>query len=215
MPQFDVGHHDTLQKKDGGVRGVPTGTAFRRLVAKILARQFSDEVEAACAPLQFALSTRAGTDCVGHAFRVATKLNPNLTVLSIDGAGAHDHVHHASKKAKLVEVPGLVDMLPFVKTASSKSSCVWADEEGVRRTIEQPEGGEQGDPLMPLLISLGIQNALEEVRRPLEEGVCLFAFLDDMCVLSSPERARVIYDLLGTCRHPVAQWEDTHLELRQ
>ena len=35
-----------LQKKDGGVRGVATGTVFRRLVAKV-ARQFSDEVEAA------------------------------------------------------------------------------------------------------------------------------------------------------------------------
>ena len=67
-----------LQKNDGGVRGIATGTVFRRLVAKVLARQFSDEVEVACAPLQFALSTRAGTDCVGHAIRVATELNPHL-----------------------------------------------------------------------------------------------------------------------------------------
>ena len=41
---------------------------------------------------------------------------------------------------------------------------------------------------MPLLFSLGIQNALEEVRRSLEDGECLFAFLDDIYVLSSPER---------------------------
>ena len=67
-----------LQKKDEGVRGIATGTVFRRLVAKVLAWQFSDEVEAACAPLQ----SRAGTDCV---IRVATELNPNLAVLSIDG----------------------------------------------------------------------------------------------------------------------------------
>ena len=53
-----------------GVRGIATGTVFRRLVAKVLARQFSDEVEAACA-LQFALSTRAG-------IRVATELNPRI-----------------------------------------------------------------------------------------------------------------------------------------
>ena len=71
-----------LQKNDGGVRGIATGTVFRRLVAKVLARQFSDEVEAACAPLQFALSTRAGTDCVGHAIRVATELNPQLSMVS-------------------------------------------------------------------------------------------------------------------------------------
>ena len=50
-----------LQKQDGGVRGIATGTSFRRLVAKTLARQFLKAVEAVCSPYQFALSTRAGT----------------------------------------------------------------------------------------------------------------------------------------------------------
>ena len=58
-----------LKKPDGGVRGIATGTTFRRLVARTLARQFTGEVEAECAPHQFALSTRAGTDCVAHASR--------------------------------------------------------------------------------------------------------------------------------------------------
>ena len=53
-----------LQKKEGGCQGHCNWNAFRRLVAKSLARQFSDEVESACSPFQFALSTRAGTDCV-------------------------------------------------------------------------------------------------------------------------------------------------------
>ena len=67
--------------------------------------------------------------------------------------------------AKLVEVPALCALLPFVKTEYSRaSSYVWADEEGVRLTIEQHEGGEQGDPLIPLLFSLGIQNAFEKVQ---------------------------------------------------
>ena len=72
--------------------------------------------------LQFASSTRAGTDCV--------ELNPNMIVLSIDGVGDYDHVYRASMLAKLVEVPGLRDLLPFVKTAySSASSYVWSEEE--------------------------------------------------------------------------------------
>eukprot|EP00973_Karenia_brevis_P036587 5043834-Karenia_brevis.AAC.1 len=80
-----------LQKKDGGVRGIATGSAFRRLVARTLARQFLPAIEAACSPFQFALSTRAGTDCVGHAIRVLTDHDPRATVLSIDGVGAYDH----------------------------------------------------------------------------------------------------------------------------
>ena len=67
----------------------------------------------------------------------------------------------------------------------------------MRHTIEQHEGGEQGDPLMPPLFSLGIQNALEEVRRSLEEGECLFAYLDGVYVLCSAERTRIVYDLLA------------------
>ena len=35
----------------------------------------------ACAPFQFALSTRAGTDCVGHAVRVVTDHDPEMTVV--------------------------------------------------------------------------------------------------------------------------------------
>ena len=54
-----------LQKPDGRA----TGTSFRRLVAKALARQFSKQVEATCSPFQFAVSTRAGTDYVGSLTR--------------------------------------------------------------------------------------------------------------------------------------------------
>ena len=68
-----------LEKKNGRVRGIATGTSFRRLAAKTLARQFSQNVEEACAPFQFALSTRAGTDCVGHAIiRAATEADPKV-----------------------------------------------------------------------------------------------------------------------------------------
>ena len=58
---FMLASMTAVQKKDGGVRGIATGTSFRRLVAKkTLARQFGPVVEATCSPFQFALSTRAG-----------------------------------------------------------------------------------------------------------------------------------------------------------
>ena len=81
---FTMATMTALQKPDGGIRGIATSTSFRRLVAKTLAKQFMSDVEKACAPFQFALSTRAGTDCVGHAVRVVTDDDPEMTVLSID-----------------------------------------------------------------------------------------------------------------------------------
>ena len=64
------------KKTDGGVRGIATGSSLRRLVTRILARQFMKEFESECAPFQYALSTRAGTDCVGHFKRAATDADP-------------------------------------------------------------------------------------------------------------------------------------------
>ena len=40
------------------------------------------------------------------------------------------------------------------------STYLWEDEMGVTQHIHQGEGGEQGDPLMPLLFALGQHSAL-------------------------------------------------------
>ena len=168
-----------LRKPDGGVRGIATGTSFRRLVAKTLARQFGKVVESTCAPFQFALSTRAGTDCVGHTIRAMTDADPECTVLSIDGIGAYDHILRSQ------------GLLPFVR-----SICARQDREGVKHRIVQAEGGEQGDPLMPLLFSLGIHDSLCAVKERLRPQDELFAYLDDVHVASLPNRTRGAYNLL-------------------
>ena len=51
--------------------------------------------------------------CTG-ADRVLTDENPMTTVLSIDGIGAHDHVHRSAMLKKVHSVPALRGMLPFV-----------------------------------------------------------------------------------------------------
>ena len=120
-----------IRKSDGGVRDIATGTVFRRLVAKCLSRQYIAEVEKVCAPFQFAMSTRAGTDCVGHAVRAMTDFNPHTTVLSVDGVGAYDHVLRSSK---LHEVESLRCLLPFVRSVYSHPSTYhWQEEGGHRR----------------------------------------------------------------------------------
>ncbi len=186
-----------LLKSNGRVRGIATGTAFRRLVASCIARMIGPAVEDACKPFQYALSTRAGTECVGHLFRAACDLDEGLCVLSVDGIGAFDHVRRASMLRKLAALPKAQAALPFVRLSyASRTEYVWADEEGEEHLIHQGEGGEQGDPLMPLLFSLGIHDALVEVAASLLPGEDLVAFLDDVYVLCRPERVRVVYDML-------------------
>ena len=98
-----------LVKTGGGVRSVATGCSLRRLVARAPAKQFSSHFEEECAPFQHALSTRAGTDCVGHLLRAATDATPTATVLSVDGIGAFDHVLSEVGHVEQVGIQGALE----------------------------------------------------------------------------------------------------------
>ena len=60
-----------LRKPDGGVRGLATGDAFRRLVARALAEQWASVFDRATRPYQIALQARAGTDALAAQVRIA------------------------------------------------------------------------------------------------------------------------------------------------
>jgi len=195
---FMTARMTALLKPGGGVRGIVVGTALRRLVARTLARQFGPEIEAACAPFQFALSTRAGTDCVGHMVRFLSEECETTILLSIDGVGAFDHVSRASMLGKLHKLPSARAVLAFVRLSYAQlSKYAWLDDQGQEHIVEQGEGGEQGDPLMPMLFCLGIHESLTRVRAHLLPGEHLFAYLDDVYAVAAPERIRTIYDLLA------------------
>ena len=144
-----VGRLTTLQKPNGGVRGIVAGDVFRRVVARTMAQQLGPEIERATSPFQYALSTRAGTECIAHAIQASTDLNPNATVLSIDGMGAFDMVSRQAMLQAFTTVVGGDAALPFVRQFyGSASTYLWEDQDGIVHTIMQAEGGEQGDPLV-------------------------------------------------------------------
>ena len=79
---------------------------------------------------------------------------------------------------------------------------------GNTQEIPQGEGGEQGDPLMPMLFSLGEHTALEAIQWRLADGEKLLAYLDDVTVICRPER-------MGTrpsCTREHPPWKDAGVE---
>ena len=131
-----------LSKPGGGVRA-----------SRTLAKQFAEEFERECAPFQYALSTRAGTDCLGHMLRAACDADGSATVLSADGIGAYDDVLRSAMLERLRRMPKARTILPFVRLSFASSSAhSWWDENGEVHTVDQAEGGEQGDPLMPFAV---------------------------------------------------------------
>ena len=76
---------------------------------------------------------------------------------------------------ELEKMPGGREVLPFVLTFyGSPTSYLWEDDGGVTDSIAQGEGGEQGDPVMPLLFAsraaartCGHQNRLDPSEKVL------------------------------------------------
>ena len=72
----------------------------------------------------------------------------------------------------LLTVDGGSQVLPFVRMFhGAHSQYLWEDEEGTTHVIEQGEGGEQGDPMMPLLFAVGQHAALHAVQSRLNASV--------------------------------------------
>ena len=100
-------------------------------------------------------------------------------------------------------------MLPFVKLFhGAPSQYWWEDELGNVHEVDQGEGGEEGDAMMPLLFSVGQHEALTQVQNRLRPREVLFAFLDDIYVVCRPERVRVVHTLLEN-----ALWEHARIQV--
>ena len=101
-------------------------------------------------------------------------------------------------------------IIPFVRQFhDSPSTFLWEDDTGDVRRARQGEGGEQGDPSMPLLFRFGQHRVLVAVQAQLKDGERIFAFLDDVYVVCPPDRVGQFYLLLeeqlrlktGICIH--------------
>ena len=71
---------------------------------------------------------------------------------SLDGIGASDFISRESMMTGLRDVAGGGEVFPFVRMFyDAPSEYLWEDDAGDVHKIPQGEGGEQGDPMMPLL----------------------------------------------------------------
>ena len=80
-----LGRLTAPRKPDGGVRGIVVGNFLRRLVARTIAKQIAKQVEVATTSWQYALTTRAGCECVACVLQHLTDGGVQATIISVDG----------------------------------------------------------------------------------------------------------------------------------
>ena len=127
--------------------GWQLGSVFGRFFSRTRARQFGEKGEKACAPFQFALSLR------GPCHSAITD-DPRATVLPIDGIGVYDHVLRSAMLTKLLEVPHLQGLIPWVRPfrgfvgRPSRGIGLHLSEPGLQHFVFLvPQG--PGNPLTP------------------------------------------------------------------
>ena len=200
-----------LQKPNGGVRGIIFGDVIRRLVAKTMAKQFMARFETATKPFQYALATRAGCESIAHAVQVACDRDPRATVLSFDGVGAFDLISRRAMVSAVHRMPDGDTLLPFIlQFCGHPYLHLWEDEEGVVHEIQEGEGGEQGDPLMPALFALGQHQALEAIQGSLQPSEILMAFQDDVYVTTLPDRVATVEQSVE-----IQLWDHARIQVNQ
>ena len=135
--------------------------------------------------------------------RAATELDPAATVVSLDGRCAYDSVSRAAFLDKLAEVtPSLV---PFVRAFYARQSVyLWWDGAGACHRILQGDGCEQGDALAPALFALAQHAALVAASQQLRPGEFLAAFLDDLYIVTVPNRARAALEAVSSAVEELA-----------
>ena len=100
--------------------------------------------------------------------------------------------------AELWRQPELRSLIPFVRLWLNRQSVfVWTDDNGEPHDVVQGEGGEQGAALMPALFCLATRPALQEIQARLHPDDLVVAYLDDVYVLTRPERARASFDVVA------------------
>ena len=121
-----------------------------------MAQQLAQEIQKATSPFQYALSTRAGVECIFHMLEALTAADDQRTVISIDGIGAFDSISRSSMLTKLASLERASRILPFGKLFYGEpSEYLWENAEGVVQKILQGEGGEQGGPVDATIICFG------------------------------------------------------------
>ena len=130
----------TALNKPGGVREIVVGDIIRRLVARTMAKQVAKKAEKATAPFQYALSTKAGCECIAHILQALTDRDANATVVTVDGVGAYDLISKNAMMEGILKMEDGDQILPFVRCFyGSPSTFLWEDEMGVVMNIISQE----------------------------------------------------------------------------
>ena len=171
-----------ISKDDpNSIRPIAIGEVFIRVVDKLIAIYILTLVDVISAlhPTQCGVGVKGGSEVIAHSISIAYKRiianDVECSVVSYDTSNAFNTI---SRKAILDSILKFCPILaPYFLWLYGGPSNLY-DGHG-RFICQSATGVRQGDPLGPLLFSLGIAPTLKKVKDQFP-GLELFAYLDDI-----------------------------------
>jgi hypothetical protein len=179
-----------LRKPDGGLCPIAVGDMIYRLATKAIIRHSNRRD--VLLPYQFGVGSKSGVEPVVRAVERA-----------LEGTLDRPYTHLFSPRSTFSNAFNTVDRRDIAKglrqyapilyragrwAYGRTSSLVLGSPEG-RHTITSAQGVRQGEPMGPLMFSLGIRSLLRDVASPLGPDRLILAYLDDIYILSPDDKA--------------------------
>ncbi|XP_065315162.1 uncharacterized protein LOC135924043 [Gordionus sp. m RMFG-2023] len=162
----------SLTKPDGGVRPIAIGSFFRRLVAKAIVNRIRPKASSFLFPSQLGFGVRGGCEVASHVARIFINTEADKVFCKLDFRNAFNTIH---RRAFL---PSFLHHFPkygnFLNSCYGFPSLLKFGE----FSISSEEGIQQGDPLGPLLFTIGIHDLIKNLKTNFQLDLNLW-YLDD------------------------------------
>ncbi|XP_065315305.1 uncharacterized protein LOC135924185 [Gordionus sp. m RMFG-2023] len=162
----------SLTKPDGGVRPIAIRSFFRRLVAKAIVNRIRPKASSFLFPSQLGFGVRGGCEVASHVARIFINTEADKVFCKLDFRNAFNTIH---RRAFL---PSFLHHFPkygnFLNSCYGFPSLLKFGE----FSISSEEGIQQGDPLGPLLFTIGIHDLIKNLKSNFQLDLNLW-YLDD------------------------------------